>query len=158
MKRKNLKLLFEILIFNLFFLFLLHPEIQNIAMYFLISTLVSVFYIKIVSYHYYISVSRFVWYLVILFLHSLYSTILYFFSLNKYSPQIIVVKSEFDDDESRTLIENFITASPSTLVIFDDHFLIYVYTFFPKYNNYQEMRERILSLPEKTVKGIYKWL
>jgi multisubunit Na+/H+ antiporter MnhE subunit len=157
MKIKN-KLLIEIAIFNFSFLVLLHPEPHNFFMYIFISYLVGFFYTKIVSYHYYISVSKFVKYLLLLFAHSIYSTFSYFFKLKKYSPGLIVLKSNFKDDESRTLIENFITASPSTLVVFDDHFLIYIYTFFSKNNDYAKFSSELLSPPEKAVKGIYKWL
>ena len=158
MKKNNLKLLMEILIFNFIFLILLHPQSHNLIMYFFISLLVSFFYVKAVSYHYYINVSKFILYLLILFLHSIYSTFVYFMKLKKLSPGLIVLKSNFEDEESRTLIENFITSSPSTLVVFDDHFLIYIYTFYSKYADYNKMSFKILNLPEKTVKGIYKWL
>jgi multisubunit Na+/H+ antiporter MnhE subunit len=158
MKIKNNKLLMEIIIFNFSFLVLLHPEPHNFFMYIFISYLVGFFYTKIVYYHYYISVFGFIKYLLILFVHSIYSTFNYFFKLKEYSPGLIVLKSNFKDDESRTLIENFITASPSTLVIFDDHFLIYVYTFFSKKKDYKKLSKEILGLPEKTVKGIYRWL
>ncbi len=157
MKTKNDKLFVEIIIFNFSFLVLLHPEPHNFFMYIFISCLVGLFYTKIISYHYYISTFRFIKYLLLLFVHSVYSTFSCFFRLKEYSPGLIVLKSNFKDDESRTLIENFITASPSTLVIYDDHFLIYVYTFFSRKKNYKKLSEEILSIPEKAVKGIYRW-
>ncbi len=158
MKKNNFKLLTEILIFNFSFLILLHPEIHNLVMYFFISLLVSYFYTRIVSYHYYIGVFKFIQYLIVLFLNSIYSTVKFFIKLKEYSPGLLVLKSDFKDDESRTLIENFITGSPSTLVVFDDHFLIYVYTFFSKYKDHKKMSDKLLKLPQKVVKGIYKWL